>query len=306
MPLTEPLRKQISDLVTNHRAVLFLKGTRQTPQCGFSATAVQILDELLPNYETIDVLAEPDIRDGIKEFSQWPTIPQFYLDGNFVGGSDILREMNESGELAKLLGIETTTQPAPSISVTASAAAAFDATASEVAGDALHLDIDSQFRHDLYFGPAAPGEIGVIAGGRTLLLDRASAKRADGVEIDFVEGPGGGFKIRNPNEPVRVKQISAVELKAKLDRGEVTLFDVRPAHERAIAQIVGARSLEGSDQEYLFGLKPDAPIALHCHHGGRSQQAAQQLLSEGFRNVYNLAGGIDAWSETVDPTVPRY
>ena len=106
MSLSEPLRKQISELVTRNRVVLFMKGTRRMPQCGFSAQVVTILDALLPSYETVDALRSTEIRDGIKAFSQWPTIPQLYVDGQFIGGCDIVREMNASGELQKLIGVQ--------------------------------------------------------------------------------------------------------------------------------------------------------------------------------------------------------
>ena len=91
-----------------------------------------------------------------------------------------------------------------------------------------------------------------------------------------------------------------------LDRGEVALFDVRPENERAIASIAVARSLDAAGQKYLSGLDHKSPIAFHCHHWIRSQEAAQQLLREGFRNLYTLKGGIDAWSLSIDPSVPRY
>ncbi|MDP2702026.1 MAG: glutaredoxin domain-containing protein [Candidatus Rokubacteria bacterium] len=87
MAMSESLRKQITDLLASNRAVLFMKGTPRNPQCGFSAQVVQILDELLPSYETVDVLSSPELRDGIKEFSQWPTIPQLYVGGQFIGGA---------------------------------------------------------------------------------------------------------------------------------------------------------------------------------------------------------------------------
>ena len=106
MSLSEPLRKQISELVAQNRVVLFMKGTRQMPQCGFSAQVVKILDELQPSYETVDILRSSEIRDGIKAFSEWPTIPQLYVDGLFIGGCDIVREMNAFGELKKLIGVQ--------------------------------------------------------------------------------------------------------------------------------------------------------------------------------------------------------
>ena len=106
MSLNEPFHQQISDLVAQNRVVLFMKGTRHMPQCGFSAQVVKILDELQPSYETVDVLRSPEIRDGIKAFSEWPTIPQLYIDGQFVGGCDIVREMQASGELQELIGVK--------------------------------------------------------------------------------------------------------------------------------------------------------------------------------------------------------
>jgi monothiol glutaredoxin len=90
---------RIKQDITDHPVVLFMKGTPVFPQCGFSAAVVQILTELGIKFKGIDVLADPSIRQGIKEFSSWPTIPQLYVRGEFVGGCDIVREMHESGEL---------------------------------------------------------------------------------------------------------------------------------------------------------------------------------------------------------------
>jgi monothiol glutaredoxin len=94
----------IQEQVSSHAVVLYMKGSPQMPQCGFSAMAVQVLQALGVNeLFTVDVLQNPEIRQGIKEFANWPTIPQLYIKGEFVGGSDIMREMYQSGELKKLL-----------------------------------------------------------------------------------------------------------------------------------------------------------------------------------------------------------
>jgi monothiol glutaredoxin len=93
----------IRDTVTTHRVVLFMKGTKNFPQCGFSARAVEVLKQCGAEFKDVNVLADPAIREGIKAFSSWPTIPQIYIDGKFVGGSDILMELFQSGELQKLL-----------------------------------------------------------------------------------------------------------------------------------------------------------------------------------------------------------
>ena len=97
---------RIDGIVKNHDIVLFMKGTALFPQCGFSSRAVAILDHLGVQFETVDVLQDPEIRQGIKEYSDWPTIPQLYVKGEFVGGSDIMMEMFESGELQALIGAE--------------------------------------------------------------------------------------------------------------------------------------------------------------------------------------------------------
>ena len=99
-------RARIDEIVKNNDVVLFMKGTALFPQCGFSSRAVAILERLGSNYETVDVLQDAEIRQGIKEYSDWPTIPQLYVRGEFVGGSDIMMEMFESGELQELIGAD--------------------------------------------------------------------------------------------------------------------------------------------------------------------------------------------------------
>ena len=94
---------RISDLVTSNDVVLFMKGTPLFPQCGFSSKAVAILDHCGVAYESVDVLQDMEIRQGIKAFSAWPTIPQLYVKGEFIGGSDIMMEMFEAGELQQLM-----------------------------------------------------------------------------------------------------------------------------------------------------------------------------------------------------------
>jgi len=106
MQLDEATKKKLEGILASDRVVLFMKGNRQFPQCGFSATVIQILDHLIPEYTTVDVLRDPEVREGIKAYTQWPTIPQLYVKGEFVGGCDIVREMFQSGELQKTLGVE--------------------------------------------------------------------------------------------------------------------------------------------------------------------------------------------------------
>jgi monothiol glutaredoxin len=101
--MDDTVQQRISQDIADHQVVLFMKGTPVFPQCGFSAAVVQILSHLGVKFKGIDVLADPEIRQGIKVFSNWPTIPQLYVNGEFIGGCDIIREMFETGELQQLL-----------------------------------------------------------------------------------------------------------------------------------------------------------------------------------------------------------
>ncbi|MGE0755204.1 MAG: Grx4 family monothiol glutaredoxin [Alphaproteobacteria bacterium] len=102
--MTNPVFERIENDLKNNSIVLYMKGTRQLPQCGFSATVVQVLERLgIDNYKDINVLEDMEIREGIKQYTNWPTIPQLYIKGEFVGGCDIVREMYQSGELQTYL-----------------------------------------------------------------------------------------------------------------------------------------------------------------------------------------------------------
>ncbi len=103
MALEPEVKQRIESVIGSDRVVLFMKGTKHFPQCGFSATVTQILSKIVPEYTTVNVLTDPSIREGIKDFSEWPTIPQLYINGKFIGGSDIMAQMYESGELQELL-----------------------------------------------------------------------------------------------------------------------------------------------------------------------------------------------------------
>jgi monothiol glutaredoxin len=261
-------------------------------------------------FETVNVLADPALREGIKEFSDWPTIPQLYVKGEFVGGADIVRELHQKGELRAMLAGVGPAVAAPTIqpklTVTAVAAAALRDAEGDP-GDVLRFSVSARFEHELWFGPAEPGDVVVEANGVAFRLDPASAGRADGTSIDFVDGPAGkGFKIDNPHAPPAVRSISPVELKALLDGGtKVHLVDVRTEGEFETARIEGARLLDADYEAELAALPKDVRLIFTCHHGVRSRAAAERFLSRGHTDVWNLTGGIDAYSR-VDPRVPRY
>lgn len=300
------VQQQIQQTVEQHDVVLFMKGDRRMPQCGFSAKVVSILDSLVSDYETVNVLQSPELRQGIKDFSSWPTIPQLYIKGEFVGGCDIVTEMFSNGELETKLGVTPQEVAPPKLTVTDSALEPLKGALQD-ADEAIRLEVDARFNPSLTIGPREQSDIVVEVKGISFVFDRMSAKRADGVTIDYVKTPQGpAFKIDNPNEPPKVRQVSVQELKQAIDKGPVELFDVRTVQETEIARIEGARLLDADAQAHISGLSKDTPLYFHCHHGGRSQAAAQHFLSQGFEKVYNVAGGIEAWSLEVDSNVPRY
>ena len=309
MALDEDIQQEITALIGANEVVLFMKGDRGSPQCGFSATVVGILDSMVSEYHTVDVLSAPHIRDGIKAFSSWPTIPQLYVKGEFVGGCDIIQEMFGSGEIYKALGVDPLEIVQPTIEITATAAEALQQASAQHGSDGreLHLSVDATFQSHLSIAPRTPADVEAITSGVLLLLDPISASRADGITIDVSDTPDGqAFKVDNPNAP-RIQSMSVRELKAALDTNEaIELLDVRTPEERAIAAIPGAVLLNEEEAARIESMPRDTKLVLHCHHGGRSQQAAEQFISLGFSQVFNVIGGVDAWSQEIDPDVPRY
>jgi monothiol glutaredoxin len=299
--------RQIDEIVKSTPVVLFMKGSKSFPQCGFSAAVVQILNRLVPDYKTVNVLADPAVREGVKAYSSWPTIPQLYIGGEFVGGSDIVKELYASGELARKLGVEEQKAEPPRITITPAAAKVLGQALGDAGpGDVVHMQIDGRFEHALALGPREPGLVEVQAGGLTVFLDPESAERARGLTIDWIEGAESGFKIDNPNAPAKVVPLSPADLKQKLDAGEVRLYDVRTPGERETAHIAGSTLLDDAAMSEIAALPKDTPLAFYCHRGTRSASAAEHFRGQGFKTIYNLAGGIDAWAQALDPAMKRY
>ena len=309
MPVDEATRDQIRSLIEGNEVLLFMKGNREAPQCGFSATVVGILDSFLASYQTFDVLSDPELREGIKEYSAWPTIPQLYVRGEFLGGCDIIKELQASGELAEKLGIEISEVEAPAIGISEAAATALErAMVDAPPGSVLHLGIDARYRSSLFLAPAADGEIEVVCNATAIRMDPLTARRAEEARIDVAETPDGpAFQVHLPTAPQLVQPMSVKDLKRRLDAGERFEFiDVRTPEERATASIPGSLLVTDDQVRRLESLPKDRMLVFHCHHGGRSQSAAEHFAALGFTNVHNVVGGIDAWSLEIDPEVPRY
>ena len=308
MSLSRTLRTRIQTLLDANRVVLFMKGEPRAPQCGFSAKAIAALDATGVDYTHVDVLSDPDIREGIKAYSDWPTIPQLYIGGELVGGSDIIEQMADSGELHVALGLPPPDRTPPRITILPAALAMLrEALINAGDGYALKIHIDPRYDAKLQLAPVDANAIAVEVEGIRAQFDLASARRAEGLSIDWVDDERGrGLIIDNPNAPPKVRALSPVEAASKLAAGTITLVDVRPPEERAFASIKAPfATLDNDGLAELEALPRDTALAFLCHHGARSQQAAEHFRQLGFGELYNIQGGIDAWADA-DPGVPRY
>ena len=308
MSLSPATRTRIETLLAQNPVVLFMKGSPQAPQCGFSAAASGILNELLPQYATVNVLEDAEIREGIKEYGSWPTIPQLYVKGELVGGADIVQSMYNSGELQALFGLPKPDRTPPVITITDKAAQAIRSALTDAEpGLALHLSIDARYQPQFHLAEPSDDAIRSESNGIDVLFDLGSAQRARGIRIDWVETmQGSGLAIDNPNAPSAVKQISVAELAQRLAANDITVVDVRPAEERAIAALKAPFRTLDDGLGALADLPKDAPIAFLCRSGGRSQQAAEQFRAHGYTKIYNVAGGINAWAREIDTTISEY
>jgi monothiol glutaredoxin len=255
---------------------------------------VSILDDLLPSYTTVNVLADHAIREGIKEYSSWPTVPQIYVEGEFIGGCDILKELARSGEIFDALKIPKPIAVTPNMHISAAAIEAFKGALEDAPeGEFIRLKVSANMAPDLSFGPRQSNDAQIEQDGVLLLIDAMSAARCDGLTIDFKTGAmGSGFEIG--------KAITVENLKAKMDAGEAFhLFDVRTREEWDAGRISGARLMLDVPASEIEALDKNATIVFQCRSGGRSRKVTEDFNHKGYRNAFNLTGGITAWNGLV-------
>jgi monothiol glutaredoxin len=307
MNLDDNVKAKIEDYLKSDKVVLFMKGNPQQPMCGFSAKTVAALDSVVPKYTAVNVLDDPEIREGIKVYGDWPTIPQLYIDGELVGGCDIVLNMLNSGELHQVLGLEAPDRTPPEVTITEGASQKILEAMQGHEGIALHFQIDANWDAQFNLAPPQGNEVVTESNGIKILMDLATAQRARGATIDWVSSvQGEGLAIDLPMAPPPVKQMSVKELADRLKEGNITLVDVRGAADRERASITNSISLS---QEVMAGLEKmpkDSAIAFLCHHGNSSMGAAEYFRKQGFTNIANVAGGINAWSLEIDSSVPTY
>ena len=307
MSLSDSVKSKIDNYVHGNKVVLFMKGTPQQPQCGFSAKTIAALDSVLPDYASVNVLDDPEVREGIKAYGNWPTIPQLYIDGELVGGCDIVLNMLNSGELHECLNLEAPDRTPPEITITSTAADQIKESMQGHEGIALHFQVDANWDSQFNLAPAEGNEISTESNGISILMDLATAQRARGAVIDWVSSiQGEGLAIDLPQAPKPVKQMTVQELAKKLEEGNFTLVDIRGDEERARAFIEGAEVLTKEAMEKLEQMPKDSEIAFICQHGNASQGAAEYFRKKGFTKISNVAGGIKAWSQEIDSSLPVF
>jgi monothiol glutaredoxin len=307
MSLSESAKNKIEQHLNSNKVVLFMKGTRQQPMCGFSARTVAALDSVVPEYASVNVLDDAEVREGIKVYGNWPTIPQLYIDGELVGGCDIVLGMLNSGELHECLGMDTPDRTPPEISITDRAADQIREALQGNEGYALHFHVDANWEAGFNLAPPEGHEIKTESNGLELLMDIATAQRAKGATIDWVSSmQGEGLAIDMPLAPPPIRQMTVQELAEKLTSGQVMLIDVRSTEERERASIEGSLVLDEAMMDKLEQMPKDTELAFLCHHGNASQGAAEYFRKKGFASVSNVSGGIAAWSQEIDPSVPVY
>ncbi|MFK7957742.1 MAG: Grx4 family monothiol glutaredoxin [Lysobacterales bacterium] len=299
----------IESLLADNRIVLFMKGTPQAPQCGFSASASGILNSLVDgSYATFNVLEDEGVREAIKTYGDWPTIPQLYIDRELVGGSDIVDQMFNSGELHQMLGMEPPDRTPPEITISDQAADAIRQGMESQPGADLHFKVDEYWRCQFSLEPASGGEIKSEAGGIVFHMDINTAQRARGANIGFEDAmQGSGLTIDLPQAPPPVLALSVTDLKQQFADGTApTVYDVRPVSEQQQASLDFTVALTREEMQAIKALPKDTAIAFMCHHGRSSAGTAEHFRKQGFTKVYNITGGINAWSNEVDSSVPTY
>lgn len=295
--LSPEVRAMIEQRIGAADVVLFMKGSPKMPQCGFSAKTAGLLDSLLEGqYLAYNVLEDEDLREGIKVFSDWPTIPQLYIKGEFMGGCDIVTEMYNAGELHAMLGLEVPDRTPPEITMTDTAAKQIQAFLDQYPGQYLHFSITPDWDARFEVGPRGGHEIASEAGGMTVLMDLATAQKAKGATIDWVETmQGSGLKLDLPGAPPAVQSITAAELQQRLNQGEdLWVVDTRPEADRQAKPVDFAKPLDAEMMQRLKEADPHQPVVFMCHVGITSLKIAEHYRKQGMTQLFNLEGGAEA------------
>ncbi|MGJ8663773.1 MAG: Grx4 family monothiol glutaredoxin [Marinicella sp.] len=297
--MSDQTTQRIEKMLNENPVFLFMKGTPQTPMCGFSSNTVKILKDMIgDDFASFNVLEDPEIREGIKSYGQWPTIPQLYINKELVGGNDIISEMFNTGELHELLNLKQPDRSPPEISITDEALNHIKAGLKDMGEHQLFLSVDEEF--NTRFSLELPKGYEVVAdvGDLKVYMDIGTAKRANGVEISWVdELQGSGLRINNPNEPPAVQDLAVSELQDwfATDIENPKIYDVRSVEKFEEGSVDHAVRLDKQAITEIEGMDKNTPLVFVCQIGQSSMSAAEFFRKKGYTKVYNLTGGYNSW-----------
>lgn len=308
--LSAATRQRIEALRPTHRLVLVMSGTPNTLTCGSTVNICELLDGIGLDYAPVDGTGDPEFARGERHRAYRYGIPQLYLDGEFVASGDAIEDMANAGELHAGLGLAAPDRRPPEVKLSPAAAKFLRAViAGREGGVVADIQITAQWSGCVRIEPRRKGTIQTEVDGVPLQFDLASVRRAEGMSIDWQDVERGpDLLLHFPNAPViePVRPMSPEQADAGVRDGGLTIVDIRHPQERALARLnLPFLSLD-EHNHVIRNLAPDVPLAVLCHHGDRSVPAAEYLHLLGHRDVYYIEGGIEAWAERVDPSIPRY
>lgn len=308
--LSPSIRQRIDALRASHRLVLLMSGTPATSHCGVSLRLCALLDDIGLDYAPVDVASDLQPGRGGKREGEWLAIAQLYLDGEFIASGDLIEQRANAGELHAALGLPAPDRRPPEVTLSPAAAQFLRAViANSEDGTVAEIEVDAQWASCLLLVPRRKGMIHTQVHGVPLQFGLMSARRSDGLAIDWHDVERGpSWTMRFPWSPViePVRPISPAQADAGARDGRLIIVDIRPPQERALARLdLPFLSLDESSHE-IRNLAPAVPLAVLCHHGDRSIHAAAHLHQLGHRNLYYIEGGIEAWANLVDTSIPHY
>ena len=297
--MSDQTTHRIEKMLDENPVFLFMKGTPQTPMCGFSSNTVKILKDMIGDeFGSFNVLEDPEIRDGIKAYGQWPTIPQLYINKELIGGNDIISEMFNTGELHELLNIAQPDRTPPEISITDEALNHIKEGLKDMGSHQLFLSVDEDFNTRFSLEMPKGYEVVADVGDLKVYMDIGTAKRAAGVEISWLdELQGSGLRIKNPNEPPAVQELTVSELQdwfaTEVENPKV--YDVRSVDKFAEGTVDHAVRLDKQTISEIESMDKETPLVFVCQIGQSSMSAAEFFRKKGFTKVFNLTGGYNSW-----------
>ena len=313
-------KEAVKDVVTEDKIVVFAKGTKEMPRCGFSARAIQVVESVGKPFKVVDILSDPSIRPALVAFSSWPTTPQVYLDGEFLGGSDIIMELYESGELQKKIASSygeefKEVQDNQRVDVTDEALGKvkeFMETDLEFLRLSVQVkDGDRAYSLELDSHTSAAADLKWKVKGLTVIVAKAMSELFDKLEVSWVNKDGNeGFAVKEVGNPPALpipididKADLARLMRSEIKDGKLWIVDVREDDEWKSGHGEEAVHLPLSRLEKEWkdkGFDSKDTLVFYCAAGKRSLSAANHFRHKlGFPNTRSLVGGIGNYPSNI-------